>query len=146
MGRVLPASLSESQFERVLSQLAGEIGAEHVISDAAKLKEWRDPFAFASWDAFEASAVLQPKSVEEIQAILRIANEHKIPLWTSSQGRNNGYGGAAPRVKGGVILNLRRMNRVLEVNEECAYAVVEPGVSFFEFYGEIREQGANLWM
>ena len=45
----------------------------------------------------------------------------------TATGMNNGYGGPAPRVKGSVIVSLRRMNRVLEINEDSAYAVVEPG-------------------
>jgi 4-cresol dehydrogenase (hydroxylating) len=87
-----------------------------------------------------------PDSVEEVQAILRIANEYRIPLWTSSQGRNNGYGGAAPRVSGAVVLSLRRMNRVLEVNEESATALIEPGVRFFDLYDHLRATGSKLWM
>ena len=49
--------------------------------------------------------------------MLRVANEHRVPLWTHSQGRNNGYGGPAPRVRGSVIVSLRNMNRVLEIDE-----------------------------
>ena len=79
-----------------------------------------------------------PTSVEEIQAVLRVANEHKVPLWTHGTGRNNGYGGPAPRVRGSVIVSLRNMNRVLEINEECAYAVVEPGVRWFDLYEAIK--------
>ena len=37
------------------------------------------------------------------------------------------------------------MNRVIEVNEEYAYAVVEPGVSFFDLYEYIQEKGYDLW-
>ena len=59
-----------------------------------------------------------PERVEEIQEVVRIANRHGVPLWTISQGRNNGYGGPAPRVSGTVIVSLRNMNRVLEINEE----------------------------
>ena len=48
---------------------------------------------------------------------MRIANEHGIPLWTIGQGRNNTYGGAAPRVRGSVIVNMREMNRVMDEME-----------------------------
>ena len=75
-----------------------------------------------------------PTTVEQIQAIVRIANEHKVPLWPHGQGKNNGYGGAAPRVKGSVIVSLRNMNRVLEIDEELGFAVVEPGVRWFDLY------------
>ncbi|RAQ81708.1 hypothetical protein COH21_012842 [Aspergillus flavus] len=59
----------------------------------------------------------------------------KIPLWPTSIGRNLGYGGAAPPLSGSVVLGLgKSMRRVLEVNVDGAYAVVEPGVTFSNLY------------
>src|SRR6516165_9138811 len=63
-----------------------------------------------------------------------------------STGKNLGYGGAAPVYSGSVVLDLKRMNRVLEVSEEYAYALVEPGVSYFDLYRHIREKGLKLWI
>ena len=60
-------------------------------------------------------------------------------------GKNNAYGGPAPRVRGSVVVSMRRLNRVLEVNEELAYAVVEPGVSFFDLCAELQRRGSALW-
>ena len=117
-----------------------------MLTSEAELAEFRDPFAHATWDDYTASAVVMPTTVEEIQAVLRVANEHKVPLWTHGQGRNNGYGGPAPRVRGSVIVSLRNMNRVLEINEECAYAVVEPGVRWFDLYDAIQAGGHKLWL
>src|SRR6516165_9296006 len=63
-----------------------------------------------------------------------------------STGKNLGYGGAAPVYSGSVVLDLKRMNRILEVNEENAYALVEPGVSYFDLYRYIQEKGLKLWV
>ena len=142
----LPPHLSEAEFLRAMQQFQALLGPEGALTEPARVSEFRDPFAHASWTEFEPSAVLMPTTVEEVQAILRVANEFKIPLWTSSQGRNNGYGGPAPRVGGSVALSLRRMNRVLEVDEESAYALVEPGVRFFDLYDDLRARGSRLWM
>jgi 4-cresol dehydrogenase (hydroxylating) flavoprotein subunit len=87
-----------------------------------------------------------PVTVGEVQEVVRIANATGVPLWTHSQGRNNGYGGPAPRVKGSVIVSLRNMNRVLEVNEELGYAVVEPGVRWFDLYEVIQAKNARLML
>lgn len=46
-------------------------------------------------ERFVASAIVKPGSTEEVQAIMKVANEFKIPLWVTSMGRNLGYGGAA---------------------------------------------------
>src|SRR5690242_18493875 len=86
--RVLPPGLSESEFDQVLVELGAAVGSEHVLTDSEATREFRDPFWYASWDDFEASAVVQPESVEEVQAIVRIANEHKVPIWISGVGKN----------------------------------------------------------
>jgi len=117
-----------------------------LITSEEELREFRDPFAFATWDDYTASAVVMPETVEQIQQIVRIANRHGVPLWTHGAGRNNGYGGPAPRVKGSVIVSLKNMNRVLEINEDCAYAVVEPGVRWFDLYDAIQAGGHRLML
>jgi 4-cresol dehydrogenase (hydroxylating) len=129
-----------------LREFEALLGSERVLSSPADLDEWRDPFQHPSWDEYTASAVLMPETVEEVQDVVRIASRFGVPLWTHSQGRNNGYGGPAPRVKGSVIVSLRQMNRVLEINEELGYAVVEPGVRWFDLYEAIRAGGHRLML
>jgi 4-cresol dehydrogenase (hydroxylating) flavoprotein subunit len=123
---------------------AAAIGAGKVHTDEATLREFRDPFQHESSDAYVAGLVLMPETVEDVQALLRVANETGTPLWTHGQGRNNGYGGGAPVVSGSVVVSLRNMNRVLEVNEELGYAVVEPGVRWFDLYEAIQAGGHRL--
>jgi 4-cresol dehydrogenase (hydroxylating) len=81
-----------------------------------------------------------------VQAVVRVANKYKIPLYPISTGKNLGYGGSAPNHSGSVVLDLKRMNRIIEVNESNAYAIVEPGVSYFDLYNHIREKGLKLWV
>lgn len=51
------------------------------------------------------------------------------------------------RVSGSVLLDLGvRMNKILEVNEKFAYAVVEPGVTYFALYDYIQKRGLKLWL
>lgn len=93
-----------------------------------------------------ASAVVQPATTEEVIAIVKAANNHKMPISPISIGRNLGYGGTAPRLRGACILDLKRMNKILEVNEESAYVLVEPGVSYFNMYEHLQSIGSNLWI
>jgi 4-cresol dehydrogenase (hydroxylating) len=94
----------------------------------------------------EIAAVLRPGSVEEIQEIVRVANEFKIPLYPISTGNNWGYGSANPVRDHNVILDLGRMNRIIEVNEELAYAVIEPGVTQRQLYQYLRDNHIRLWI
>jgi len=141
--RPVPPGVTAAELDDALAALTGELGPDTVLLGEADLREFRDPFQHASSEEYTASAVVMPTTVEELQGILRIANEHKVPVWTHGQGRNNGYGGPAPRVKGSVIASLRDMNQVLEINEELGYAVVEPGVRWFDLYEAIEAQGAS---
>ncbi len=146
--RVLPSGATAREFDKALKAFAAAIGDANVITSDEELQSYRDPFAFASADPneFAPSAAVRPGSVEEIRAIVKVANEFKIPLWVVSRGKNLGYGGAAPRVAGSVTIDLGRMNRIIEVNEEFCYAVVEPGVTFFDLYEHIRAHELKLWV
>lgn len=80
---------------------------------------------------------------------MRLCNEFEIPVWPFSVGRNVGYGGAAPRVPGSIGLDMgRNMRKVLEVNEDGAFAVVEPGVTFFDLHNYLVENNLRdkLWI
>ncbi len=91
-------------------------------------------------------AVLTPGSVEEIQFVLKIAVKHKIPVYPVSRGKNWGYGNACPAGPGQVVLDLSRMNKIIEVNEELAYAVIEPGVTQSDLEQYLSKNNINLWM
>ena len=132
-----------SRSQRTHSALHAALGAEHVCTDRRRpgpLLEVHHP-----WQSL-CSAVVFPGSTEEVAAVLRIANEHRVPVWPSSGGRNWGYGATLAIEDGAIVMILERMNRILEVNEELAYAVIEPGVSYEQFNAYLRERGHKLWI
>ncbi|MGW4026229.1 FAD-binding oxidoreductase [Streptomyces sp. NPDC005009] len=131
--------------ERARPAFAAAVGEEWIIEGERLAREFSDPYDTLDAPRSRGSYVVQPGSVEEVRQIVRIADEYRVPLWTGSQGRNNGYGGSAPRVPGSVLVNLRRMNRILEVNETFGYAVVEPGVSFAQLNAHLLENDIALW-
>jgi 4-cresol dehydrogenase (hydroxylating) len=142
----LPPGVSERAFSQAMSGFAQALGAGHVMADPAELAaEYHDPYPFYDAAQTAPSCVLRPGSVEEVQAILKVANEHRIPLWTVSQGRNHGYGGPAPRVRGSAIVELRRLNQVLGVDERSGACLIEPGVRFFDLHDHLRAGGYRLW-
>ena len=100
MATALTSHLSEESLALALESFRSALGSEAVITGEDELREFRRPVRVRGRDDYTASAVLMPETVEEIQQIVRIANEHKVPLWTHATGMNNGYGGPAPRLKG----------------------------------------------
>ena len=55
------------------------------------------------------------------------------------------YGGPAPRLTGSLALDLHRMNKIIEINEEFSYAVVEPGVTFTDLYDYCKLHRYRVW-
>jgi 4-cresol dehydrogenase (hydroxylating) len=90
-------------------------------------------------------AVLEPATREDVQAIVRIANQYAVPLYPISSGKNWGYGSKAP-VADGVLLDLHRLNRILDFDEELAYVTIEPGVTQRQLLEFLRERKSRLWM
>src|SRR5262245_12318686 len=132
----LPPGIGERQFAAALEAFARVVGSEWVFSSAEDVALYRDAYSPLRDEGDErvAAAAVAPANVEQVQAVVRAANRSRIPLYPISTGRNLAYGGSAPVLSGSVVVDLKRLNRVLEVNERNAYALVEPGVSYFDLY------------
>lgn len=90
--------------------------------------------------------VVRPRSREDVIAIVRIAAEHRVALYPISRGQNWGYGASCPPTAGQVVVDLRDLNRILEVNVELGYAVVEPGVTPRQLYRHLEEHDLPVMM
>lgn len=134
-----PPTLAPEATEALVAALA----EDRVVTDPAEVGEIRDPYWIPGDDSYLGSAVVYPTTVEEVQAVMRVANEHGLAVWPHGQGRG-GYGGPSPRVRGSVQVSLQRMDRVLEIDEDLAYAVVEPGVRWYDLYDAIEAGGHAL--
>ncbi|MEZ5894530.1 MAG: FAD-dependent oxidoreductase [Parvularculaceae bacterium] len=143
---LLPPDVSQAQFDRAVAAFRRELGSEWVFTSEEDVGLYRDAYSpfWGEPEERRASAAVAPASVEEVQAVMRIANETSVPVYPISTGKNLGYGGSAPALSGSVVLDLKRMNRVLDIDEENASALVEPGVSYFDLYREVRAKGAKL--
>lgn len=143
-----PSNISPRVFAVALQEFANVVGADWVFTSDADLFPYRDAYSplRETPEDRSASAAVAPSSLEEVQAVVRIANKHGIPLYTISTGKNLGYGGSAPNHSGSVVLDLKRMSRIIEVSESNHYAIVEPGVSYFDLYNYIRERGLKVWL
>jgi 4-cresol dehydrogenase (hydroxylating) len=144
MSTVLPPGHTEASLKAALAAMAKIVGAANVFAKPEHLAAYRDPYSLNA-EAFVPAAGVAPGSVEEVQAIVKLANELKIPLWVVSGGKNYCYGGAAPCLSGSVVLELKRMKKIV-VNEKLAYAIVEPGVTYFELYEHLRKTNSSLWI
>ena len=143
---ILPPGVSAANFAKALKEFEAAVGKEWVITDPEEIHPYRDYFSILKDqdDELVPSAAVCPASVEQVQAVVRTANRYKVPLYAISTGKNFAYGGPAPNLRGSVTVDLKRMNRILEVDEKRHFALVEPGVSYMDLYRHIQERGLKV--
>jgi 4-cresol dehydrogenase (hydroxylating) flavoprotein subunit len=74
-------------------------------------------------------AILYPESLVEVQRLVRVANVHRVPLYSVSTGKNWGMGSRQPVEGPGVVVDLSRMNSIRAIDLDQGHAIVEPGVT-----------------
>lgn len=89
-------------------------------------------------------AIVFPDRVEQIQHLVREASRMNIQLRTVGRGQNWGYGGSSVIGQNSVLVSLERLNKIIEINEKLAYAVVEPGVTYEQLNCTIKEKGLKV--
>ncbi|MCC6155248.1 MAG: FAD-binding oxidoreductase [Candidatus Hydrogenedentes bacterium] len=119
------------------------LGADKVDDSPATL----DRYARTTQpSATRPCCVLFPSTTKEVQTVVRIASDHRTVVYPISRGRNWGYGDACAPTNGAAIVDLGRMNRILEVNTELAYTVIEPGVTQGQLNSYLKDNRTGLWM
>lgn len=83
--------------------------------------------------------VIKPRTAEEVSQILKICNQHKIPV--TPRGAGTGLSGGALPHLGGVLLSLERMNSIIDIDERNLQVVTEPGVITEELQNALKERG-----
>src|SRR5262245_8037734 len=96
------------------------LGDESVANDTATIDRYSRT---TQASATRPGCVLYPKSTAEVQQIVRVASEQGVVLYPISCGKNWGYGDACAPVDGAAVVDLGRMNRILEVHTDLAYCV-----------------------
>jgi 4-cresol dehydrogenase (hydroxylating) len=119
------------------------VGPENVITDCSALRK-AETGTFAT--SHTIPAILRPANRAEVQECLRIANRTETPVYPISSGKNWGYGSSVPASDGCVLLDLGRMNRIVDFSEELGYVTVEPGVTQAQLYAFLQDRGSALWM
>jgi glycolate oxidase len=106
-----------------LSSLEGIVGAAHVRRDAAS----REAYGVdALRKGQPADVVVLPGSTSEVASLLQLCDQARVPV--VPRGGGTGYTGGAVPVRGGLVLSLERLDRILEIDEPNLLAVVEPNV------------------
>jgi 4-cresol dehydrogenase (hydroxylating) len=125
-----------------LGEWTALLGRANVITDEAVL-DAAGTATFAT--PSRVLTILRPATRDEVQACLAIANRHGVPISPISSGKNWGYGSRAP-VSDAVLLDLSRLNRIVDFDETLAYVTIEPGVTQRHLFTFLAERQSQLWM
>jgi glycolate oxidase len=123
--------------DNVLAAIKSIVGDDAVITQLSSLEKY-------SHDETEdlhyyPEVVAKPKSAEEVSALMRLCNEHLIPV--TPRGAGTGLSGGALPVMGGLLIAMERFNKILAIDEQNLQATVEPGVVTEEFMDAVAGKG-----
>lgn len=100
----------------------------------------REKYSGDKWFAAQLpDAVALPRSTESVSRLLQFATRHRIPV--TPRGAGYGYVGGCVPVKGGIVLSVERMNRILEVNAADFVIVTQPGVTTQHLQEQVERKG-----
>ncbi len=138
-GQSLPVAPLETYFvmkKSILKKLRSIVGRKHCTDSETDLICY-------SYDAtnlrYMPDAVVFPETMEEVAAIMRLANEERFPV--IPRGAGTGMTGGALAIKGGVVMGMTRMNKIVRVDEENMIAEAEPGVITGDFQKAVESKG-----
>jgi glycolate oxidase len=114
--------------KNVYREFEDVVGPENISDDPVIQHAYRSKYL----------TVILPGNTEEIAAVIRLCNKHKIPF----KAQSTGWSFYPPEYEF-IFLDLRRMNRIIEINEKNMYAVVEPYVISAELQAELFKRGLN---
>lgn len=120
------AGINPDALFTALSQWEEILGEENILLGSADLHRYSTD---TSGLGRKVPAALRIHSEAVLQTVLRIAQQHRVPVYPISTGHNWGYGTALPPRDGSVLLDLSPMNRILHFDPEMGVVTVEPGVT-----------------
>jgi FAD/FMN-containing dehydrogenase len=128
----------------VENELVTIVGQENVLDNPEILKEYSGDCSFTPHKM--PSCIVKPANIEELQGVVKWANEKHKSLVPVSSGAPHFRGDTVPGVEGAVIVDLRRMNKIIRINRPNRVAIVEPGVTFGELQNELAKEGLSAYI
>ena len=142
----LPEGYTAESFAAFAEKLRGIVGSENVHIEAASVAPYRKLMIPSDIENHAPAGAVTPASADEVQSIMRLCDAERISVWPVSTGRNFGYGSAAPAMSGTLILDMRRMNRILSFDDRLGVAQIEPGVTYRQLLKFLQDNDHDYWL
>lgn len=122
--------------ESAIKKLTDIVGEEHILTEEDDISPYSHD---ATHNMFPPEAVVFPGTAIEISRIMQFANQELIPV--VPRGAGSGMSGGALAIKGGIIMSMDRLNKILLIDEKNLIARVEPGVITGDLQEEVEKIG-----
>jgi len=120
----------------VIEELRKIVGDQNILTDKASLSLYSK--GAVEWVAAMPDVVVFPENTEQVSKIVRLAYEREIPV--IPRGGGSSVTGAVVAIKGGIIIDFRRMNKII-VDIDNGYVIAEPGATILEVNNELKKYG-----
>ncbi|KUR71533.1 4-cresol dehydrogenase [Novosphingobium fuchskuhlense] len=138
--------MRKADFKGAVAAMRKVVGDEWVFADPDAVAPWKKSYTPDPYGKHIPVGAVCPETAEQVQAIVKIANQFRQPIWPVSTGKNMGYGQTTTAMPGQMILDLKRMNRIISVDPELCTALVEPGVTYRQLKDYLVENNLPLWI
>lgn len=118
------------------------VGSDHVSDNSETLALFSRDRSFTG--PMMPNLVVKVKNADEVQKIVKLANETKTPLVPVSSGAPHYKGDTVPSVPEAIIVDLSGMKKIIKINRQQRVVIVEPGVTYGELQKALAEEGMTL--
>jgi len=125
-------------------ELTKIVGSDNVLDSPTVLEKYSKDSSFVT--QIMPRCVVKPGNVDEVQRIVKWANETLTPLVPVSSGPPHFRGGTIPSVGGAIIIDLSRIKRIIRIDPRNKIAMIEPGVTFGELQSALAKEGLCAYM
>lgn len=126
--------------DEIITKLQALVGVQNVVTDAGQMEIYAHDEVTDPAYHHMPEAVVFAENAQQVAAVVKLANEYHFPV--VPRGAGTGLACGAVPIYGGVVLSLEKMNKIIEVNADAMYAVVEPGVRTSDLQTAAAAKGA----
>ncbi len=119
-------SLYHTVNQIILDELTAIVGSENILAGTEISDEYTHDAWLPEGTSYYPDSVVFPADSHQVAAIVQLANRNLIPV--TPRGGGTGLSGGTVPVYGGIIIDLSRMNRIIKINPQGRYLIVEPAV------------------
>jgi FAD/FMN-containing dehydrogenase len=123
-------------------ELASILSSDRILNDPAIIEDFSKDMSYVK--PVKPYAVVKPESADEVQEIIKWANQTQTPLVPVSSGPPHFYGDTVPSVPEAVVVDLSGLKRIFRIDRRNRIAMLEAGVTYPELQHELAKEGMRL--